>query len=159
MRRTTATPLIVLAGVGVVVGFLVEVASVSAGRASIIPPVTLTVSLVAVAIILIALSWPIRRSTTGHATRRIDPFRAMRVAALAKASSHAGALVAGATVGILLFLLTRPILPALGSLWLVIASIVGSVALVVAALVAEWFCTVPKDDDDDAAPGGAPSHT
>lgn len=159
MRRTSATPLTVLAAVGVVFGFLLEVASVSAGRASIIPPSTFTISLVAVAVVLIALSWPIRRSTTGRASRRIDPFRAMRVAALAKASSHAGSLVVGATVGILLFLLTRPILPALGSLWLVIASIVGSVALVVAALVAEWFCTVPKDDDDDAAPGGAPSHT
>lgn len=159
MKRTTATPLIVLAAVGVVFGYLLEVATVSAGRASIIPPVTLAVSLVAIAIVLVALSWPIRRSTTGRATRRIDPFRAMRVAALAKASSHAGSLVAGAAIGILLFLLTRPIVPALGSFWLVIASIVGSVALVVAALVAEWFCTVPKDEDDDAAPGGAPSHT
>lgn len=159
MRRTSATPLIVLAAVGVVFGYLLEVATVSAGRASIIPPVTLAVSLVAIAIVLVALSWPIRRSTTGRATRRIDPFRAMRVAALAKASSHAGSLVAGAAIGILLFLLTRPIVPALGSFWLVIASIVGSVALVVAALVAEWFCTVPKDEDDDAAPGGAPSHT
>ncbi|MGK9146068.1 DUF3180 domain-containing protein [Plantibacter flavus] len=159
MKRTTPTPLIVLAATGVVFGFLLEVASVSGGGASIIPPVTFSVSLVAIAIILIALAWPIRRSTTGRATKRIDPFRAMRVVALAKASSHAGALVAGATVGILLFVLTRPIMPALGSLWLVIASIVGSAALVVAALVAEWFCTVPKDEDDDAAPGGAPSHT
>ncbi|HXH34302.1 MAG TPA: DUF3180 domain-containing protein [Plantibacter sp.] len=159
MKRTSATPLIVLAAVGVVFGYLLEVATVSAGRASIIPPVTLAVFLVAIAIVLVALSWPIRRSTTGRATRRIDPFRAMRVAALAKASSHAGSLVAGAAIGILLFLLTRPIVPALGSFWLVIASIVGSVALVVAALVAEWFCTVPKDEDDDAAPGGAPSHT
>lgn len=155
MNRTSATPLIILGAVGVVGGFLGEVATVSGGRPSIIPPVTLAISLIAIAIVLIAISLPIRRATTGRTKRRIDPFRALRIAALAKASSLAGSLVFGASVGVLLFLLTRPIVPAVGSFWLVIASIVGSAALVAAALVAEWFCTVPKDDDDDAP--GAPA--
>lgn len=150
MKRTSATPLIILGAAGLVIGFLGEVATVSAGRPSVIPPLTLAISLIAIAIVLVAISLPIRRATTGRAHHRIEPFRAMRIAALAKASSLAGSLVLGGSVGVLLFLLTRPIVPAVGSFWLVIASIVGSAALVAAALVAEWFCTVPKDDDDDA---------
>ena len=92
---------------------------------------------------------PIRRATAGAQTAPVDPFRAVRVAMLAKASTLVGAGVAGVAAGLLAFLITRPVAPSLGSTGPVIAAIVGGLVLVAAGLVAEHLCTIRKDDDDE----------
>jgi hypothetical protein len=79
---------------------------------------------------------------------RIDPFRALRAATLARASSLLGAIMAGFGAGLLLFLLSRPIDPPVGSTVAMLALIASAIILVVAALIAEQFCTLPKDPDD-----------
>ena len=76
------------------------------------------------------------------------PTRAVRVAMLAKASSVVGAVIAGLAAGMLVFLLTRPVAP-VGSTVAVIATLVGALVLLAAALVAEHLCTIRKDDDDE----------
>ena len=91
---------------------------------------------------------PIRRAITGRSSEPIDPFRAVRVAMLAKASSVVGAVLAGIATGLLVFLLTRPVAP-VGSTVAVIATLAGSLVLLVAALVAEHLCTIRKDDHDE----------
>jgi hypothetical protein len=149
VNRTRVTSLIALAIAGAVVGYLGELAFVAAGGAAIVPPISLPVTLVGVGAVVVALAWPIRRAVKGTVKTRIDPFRAMRVAVLAKASSLVGALLTGAGAGILLFLGTRSVLPGLGSVWLAIATTAGAAILLAAGLLAEHFCTLPPGDDTE----------
>ena len=98
--------------------------------------------------IVVVLAWPIRRAVRGTSKQRVDPFRAMRIAALAKASSLVGALVLGFGVGLALFLLTRAVVPSLGNVWLALATAIGAGLLLAGGLIAEWFCTLPPDDPE-----------
>ena len=56
--------------------------------------------------------WPIRRAVKGKATKHLDPFRAMRIAVLAKACSLSGALVLGRRPRHHAVPLTRSVVPA-----------------------------------------------
>jgi dolichol kinase len=148
MTRTHSTTLIAVGLVGLVVGFLMELGYAATGHAVFVPPLSLPLALVVIAIIVLAFAVPIRRSVTGRSRERINPFRAMRVAALAKASSLAGGVLLGVTIGILLYLLSRTAIPAIGSIWLTVGSAVAAAVLMAAGLVAEFFCTIPPADDD-----------
>ncbi|PPG48877.1 DUF3180 domain-containing protein [Rathayibacter sp. AY2B3] len=152
MRRTRTSTLLGLGLAGAVAGFLLDLAIAAAGRPVLIPPLTVPLTLIVVAALVLGFAIPIHRATKGTLRRRIDPFRAMRVVVLAKASSHVGALLLGASGGILVYLLSRAI-PSLGSVWQDVATIVGALVLLVAGLVAEHLCTIPPSDDDDSAVG------
>ncbi|PPI20597.1 DUF3180 domain-containing protein [Rathayibacter sp. AY1B5] len=152
MRRTRPSTLLGLGLAGAVAGFLLDLAIAAAGRPVLIPPLTVPLTLIVVAALVLGFAIPIHRATKGTLRRRIDPFRAMRVVVLAKASSHVGALLLGASGGILVYLLSRSI-PSLGSVWQDVATIVGALVLLVAGLVAEHLCTIPPSDDDDSAVG------
>ncbi|MCJ1671753.1 MULTISPECIES: DUF3180 domain-containing protein [unclassified Rathayibacter] len=153
MKRTRISSLLGLALVGAVAGFLIDLAIASAGRPVLIPPLTVPLTLVVVAALVIGFAIPIHRATKGTLRRPLDPFRAMRVVVLAKASSLVGALLLGASGGVLVYLLSRPVVPSLGSVWQDVAAIVGAIVLLVAGLVAEHLCTIPPTDDDDPAVG------
>lgn len=152
MKPTRIPVLLVLAAIGASVGWIVEAGLVAMGRAIAVPPVTLSVSLALVAAIIIGMAVPVFRVVRGTATKRVDPFYATRVVVLAKASSLAGALLAGGALAILGFVLTRSIVPAVGSVALTIAASVCAVALLIAGLVAEKMCTLPPQDDDTNSP-------
>lgn len=152
MRRTRISTLLGLALAGAVAGFLFDLAIAAAGRPVLVPPLTVPLTLVVVAALVLGFAIPIHRATTGTLHHPINPFCAMRVVVLAKASSHVGALLLGASGGILIYLLSRAI-PSLGSVWQDIASIVGAVVLLVAGVIAEYLCTIPPSDDDDSAVG------
>lgn len=152
MRPTSVPVLLVLAAVGAAVGWIVEAGLVAMGRAIAVPPVTLSVSLALVAVVIIGMAVPVFRVVRGTATKRVDPFYATRVVVLAKASSLGGALLAGGALAILGFVLTRSIVPAVGSVALTIAASVCAVALLIAGLVAEKMCTLPPQDDDTNSP-------
>jgi len=151
MKRTHASPLIGLGLLGLVVGFLLEIGAAASGSAIIVPPVSLPLTLAAMAAIVVGLAWRVRRSIRRRATRRMDPFWAMRVAVLSKASSLSGALLLGMAVGVVTYILTRTVVAALPSLWLTIAAAIGALLLLVGGLVAEFFCTLPPGDDEKAA--------
>ena len=152
MKPTRIPVLLVLAAIGAAVGWIVEAGLVAMGRAIAVPPVTLSVSLALVAAIIIGMAVPVFRVVRGTATKRVDPFYATRVVVLAKASSLGGALLAGGALAILGFVLTRSIMPAVGSVALTIAASVCAVALLIAGLVAEKMCTLPPQDDDTNSP-------
>ena len=159
MKRTRPTSLIGLGVLGLVVGFLGEFAAASSGLAVFVPPLTLPITLVAVAIIVVAFAVPIRRAVRGRSSRRIDPFQATRIVVPAKACGLSGALLTGAGIGILLFIFTRDVLPASNAVLLTALGTAGAVVLLVAGLVAEYFCTLPPDDkDDDPEAARARSH-
>ena len=93
------------------------------------------------------MALPVRRVSRGVPDARIDPFYATRVVMLAKASSLGGALLTGAGIAVAAYLLSRSVLPGVGSVVLAFASAAGAAILLVAGLVAEHMCTIPPDDD------------
>ncbi|MGV9195334.1 DUF3180 domain-containing protein [Microbacterium sp. MC2] len=148
MKRTSPGILVAAAVVGAAVGFLVDQLLTATGRPTFTPSPLLAILLAMLAVVLVVLALPIRRATHTPGAPPVDPFRALRIAMLAKASSLVGALVAGFAGGLLVFLLTRPVLPSLGSWGAVFATAVGGLVLVAGALIAEHLCTTRKDDDD-----------
>jgi len=148
MKRTSAPVLFVLALVGAAAGFLLDHVLTVTGRATFAPSGFLPVLLLLLAAACLALAWPVRRSVRGATPGRIDPFRALRAATLARASSLLGAILAGFGLGLLAFLLSRPVGLPVGSVVAMVALTASAVVLVAAALVAEQFCTLPKDPDD-----------
>lgn len=161
MKRTGATVLLLAAVLGIAGGFGLDHVLTMTGRPTFTPAISLPIMLVVLGGITLALALPIRRATRGTASAPLNPFRALRVAILAKASSIVGAAVLGVAIGLGAYLLTRPIDPPIGSLGAIIATAVCALALMVAALVAEHFCTLSKDDDDEHPgidPGAEPHH-
>lgn len=148
MKRTSAGVLIAVGVVGALLGFGLDQLLTSAGRATFTPSLLLPVLLILLGAADVLFALPIRRAITGADSRPVDPFRAVRVAMLAKASSIVAAVVAGVALGLLVFLLTRPV-AAVGSIVAVIATLGAALVLLAAALVAEHLCTIRKDDDDE----------
>lgn len=153
MKRTGPAVIIVSAALGAAAGFLLDQLLTSAGRPTFTPMLTLPILLVLLGATVVALAVPIRRSTHGSGAR-VNPFRAVRIAMLAKAASIVGAAIGGLALGLLIFLTSRPVTPSIGSMATVIATAVCGALLVAAALVAEHLCTIRKDHDDEQ-PGGA----
>jgi len=143
MSRTRPTPLLLAALVGLLLAFALDSVLAMRGAAVLVPPVSLAVALVLIGVVVLALAWPVRRAAQG--ARRIDPFYATRVVVLAKASALAGALLAGAAAGILIYLLSRAVVP-LGSTLAAGGTLIAAALLVVAALVAEHLCALPPDE-------------
>ncbi|MDQ4215184.1 DUF3180 domain-containing protein [Microbacterium capsulatum] len=166
MKRTSPIVLLVLALAGGAVGFLLDHGLTTAGRATFTPAIALPILLVLLAIAVLAFAWPIRRSvrqsakpemrTAAH-RRRVDPFRAFRIAMLARASSLLGAVIVGFGAGLGAYLLSRPIQPPIGSITAVVATVVAALVLTIAALVAESFCMLPGNGPHDPdGPHGGP---
>jgi hypothetical protein len=87
---------------------------------------------------------------------RLNPLLVARFAVLAKASSLAGAIFAGAYGGIAAWALSERerLTVAAQNLAPAIAGVVGGLGLVAAALLLERACRVPKPPDDDERDGG-----
>lgn len=102
MKRTSAGLLAFLALVGAGAGFLLDQMLTATGRATFTPSLFLPVLLVLIAGASLGVAWPVRRSVRSGV--RIDPFRALRAATLARASSLLGAILAGFGAGLLAFL-------------------------------------------------------
>lgn len=164
MTRTNPGVLVICAVLGAGVGFLVDQLLTTAGASTFTPGISMAIVLALVGVVVLAFAIPIRRVIQGRSQARIDPFRAMRVVVLAKAGSILGSVVGGVAVGFIVFLLTRPVVPSVESMGTTIATVVGAVWLVVAALIAEHLCTIRRDDDDhepgpdDPGAGVTPSH-
>lgn len=154
MRRTSPGLLAVLALLGAGGGFLLDHLLTASGRSTFTPSLFLPVLLLLIAAAALGVAWPVRRSVRSGI--RIDPFRALRAATLARASSLLGAIMAGFGAGLLVFLLSRPVDPQVGSTVAMLALIGSAIILVIAALIAEQFCTLPKDPDDSEPRDRAP---
>jgi hypothetical protein len=161
VKRTHPTTLVIVGLIGTVVGLLTDAALASSGHGVIVPPVTLSVTLAVIAVLIVVLAWPIRRAIRGTAPLRIDPFRAARTAVLAKACAIMGALLAGLPLGLLLFMLTRTVLGDTSSILITASAVLGGALLLTGGLLAEWFCTLPPDDpeSDRDEPGPEPGAT
>lgn len=149
MKRTSALTLILLAAIGAVGAGVLEAALANSGHPILLPPLTLGLALLAIGVTVVVLALPIYRLARGKTVEPIDSYFATRVVMLAKASSLSGSLIAGCGVGITIYLLTRSIVPGLGSISLAIGTLIGAACLLAGGLIAENMCTIPPEDDDD----------
>jgi hypothetical protein len=156
VRRTGPGVLLIAAVIGLVVGFGVDQLLVASGRPTFTPMITLPVVLVGLGVIVLALAIPLYRATRGHSKAPVNPFRAVRIAMLAKASSIVGAALGGAGLGLLLYVLSRPTEHDPAVVTMLVATAVCGALLIVAGLIAEHLCTIRKDDNDPegSAPDG-----
>jgi len=151
VTRTRPLHLALLGVLGCAVAWFAQTVLVSMGRAVVVPPVTLAIALVAIGVIIVFMALPVRRVARRVAGASIDPFYATRIVMLAKASSLAGALLGGAGLGIVAYLITRSVVPDLGSITTAIAAAVGALVLLIGGLVAEHMCSLPPDDEEPPA--------
>ncbi len=112
-------------------------------------PATIPLALCAAAAAVLVLALPVRRWTHGDRSRPLDPLRAARTLALAKASAQAGALFTGWFLGVALAVV-RDLAIEPRRARFVVATVSALVGLVLtgAGLLAERWCRRPPDDDD-----------
>lgn len=146
MTRTGVWSVVIVALLGAGGGWLLQLL-VSAQSRPAPAPELLGPVLGFAGLAVVALAWRIRRAVRATVSVRVDPEYAVRVVALAKACTYAGALFAGAFAAFILFIATRPIVPA-PQLLASIGALVGAAMLLAGGLVAEHFCTLPPDDKD-----------
>ncbi|SDS21387.1 DUF3180 family protein [Agrococcus carbonis] len=147
MSRTSPLAIALIALLAAAVAWLLEWMLVMTGRPALVPPVTLGPALALLAVVLLLLAWPVRQAARG--ARRIDYRHATSVLGFAKASSVVGALLGGAALGALGFFGTRAVVA--GDAVLTLAIVAGGALMqLVAGLVAEHWCVLPPDDEDDA---------
>lgn len=158
MKPTRASTLISVAFVAAVGGFAVDAVLASRQAPTLLLSVPLGATLALIGVTVVLMARPVRQHVRGGVTRQraVDPLYATRVVVLAKASSLAGVLFGGFALGLVVFHLSRTVLPSLGSLVPNLLAVGGGLVLTVCALVAERMCTVrPGDDDQDDHDGTA----
>ena len=148
MTRTRPSLLLLLALLGGGAGWLLETVLVSSGRPAFIPSYPLAIALAGIGVIVVLIARPVYRAVRRTATTRVDPFYATRAVVLAKASSLTGALFGGVALGVLVFLLTRSVVPTGAAVAMTIVTVAGSIILLAGGLIAEKMCTLPPDDED-----------
>jgi len=147
VKKTNPLVLIGLTPFAFGVGFALDWALVSTGRNAIPVPWTLSICLVLIGIAVLALGARVRWAVKPIKGRRIDPIAAVTIVQLAKASAVGGALMFGATGGLLAFSVSRPVVVE-AVVPSNIGGVVASFVLVVGSLVAEWWCVLPPQDPD-----------
>lgn len=156
MTRTGPTPLILLAVLGTVIGFLLQIGLAAASLPKLRVEYTFAITIGLIALVIVVLAVPVYRATHGPLRQPIDSFYATRVLALAKASSLAGALLVGLGLGLALDLLIRSSTTTGDLVARDLASLGAAILLLVAGLVAEFLCRVPPQDDDEDHPDRGP---
>lgn len=136
-----------------VVGWAALRVWMSGGGGPIPVPVASMLLLAAIAVIVLVAAWPVRKWNSGVRTKAFDPLRAARAAVLAKASAFCGAVLIGWYSGQALLLAgDLGIEPLRNAFWSDVAGAVLAAGTVIAGMVAESWCRVnPEDDEDDDA--------
>jgi hypothetical protein len=141
--------------VGLVLGLIAAQLSAGCGYAVPTSPTSLPISLLVLAIANYLFSFPIYRYRKqlgrykeGIRPERPNPFYAVRVLILARASVLAGALFAGWHVGVIIWLVSFSVAPE--NLMLTSSfGLVAAVALTIGGLVSQWNCKTPPSSDSD----------
>lgn len=156
MTRTHPSTLVLLAVIGTVVGFLLQIALAAASAPKFRPEFTFGATLALIGIAVVALAVPVYRATHGATRRPVDAFYATRVVVLGKASGLAGALLAGLGLGLVLELIIHSGATTTETVLRVVAALGGAVLLLAGGLIAEFLCRVPPSDDDEDHPDRGP---
>ena len=154
--KSTKLSVLLLISLGTALGgFFLPAMLVGRGFQVPVSPANLLITLTAIAVVLLLLAIPIWRyrsalnKNSTQRPKRVDPFYAVRVLLLAKASSIAGALFVGWHLGVVIFQLSGVVVVQA----LIAQSFFGflaSLTLVLAAIITEQICRLPKNSEPDA---------
>ena len=157
MKPTKSKLVLIIVFGAAVFSFLAVRFLVSNGFPVPTSPTNLLVTLAAIALILAGLTIPIwlykqslTQYTKGPRPKRVDPFYAVRVLLLAKASVLAGAGFVGWHVGTVIAQLSLPV-SFTAALVQNSFGLAASLILTVAAAVSEQICRLPEDPKNDQA--------
>lgn len=170
MKPTKVSSLIITAILAAVGSFLLSEYLISQSLAVPVSKLNILVTLPVIGLTLVALAIPVIRyraqlrkfkpdpkaeATTAAAARpkRVDPFYAVRLLTLAKACSVAASLFLGWHIGVIAVQLSRPVVAADG-VWSNGFGLVGSVVLLLCAILVELICRVPNDAEPAGSTGG-----
>ena len=141
--------LVVAALVAAVLGFAVAQSFEARGGQPLPVPWTALVLLLAMAVSVLVVAWPVRRWNRGDRSRPLDPLRAARAAVLAKAASHAGAALIGWFAGQGLAVVgDLTIEPRRDRFTVALVAVLLAAAVTVSGLVAERWCRRRPDPDE-----------
>lgn len=154
MKPTKLSKLVLISLPATIAAFFVASFMVGRGLQVPVSPANLLITLAAISAVLLALSIPIWRYRSAlkqkstQRPKRVDPFYAVRVLLLAKASSLAGVLFASWHLGVVVFQISGAVV--VQNLVLQNAlGLLASLLLVIAALITEQICRLPQDQDPD----------
>jgi hypothetical protein len=156
MKVTKISTLIAVLLAAAALGYFATRLLVSRGLGVPVSALNLVMALVLISVVLLLLAIPIFRYRAALKPdqtirpKRVDPFYAVRVVLLAKATSIAGAVFAGWHIGVLGYQLASPVLVA-ESLWRNSFGLVGSLLMVIAGLITELICRLPPESDSSDA--------
>jgi Protein of unknown function (DUF3180) len=124
-----------------------------------VTPLNLILTLVAIAIILVSFAVPMVRyrralaeqlkNAAAPRPKRLNPFYAVRLLMLAKATAISGALFVGWHSGVIWMQLSAPVTP--DSTWQNAFALLASIVMVVVGLIVERLCRI-KDDSAETEP-------
>ncbi|MFM6979939.1 MAG: DUF3180 domain-containing protein [Micrococcales bacterium] len=162
MKATKATTLLIAALIAGVAGYLTATYLVTHGYPMPSSGYNLMFTLPAIAVILGLLALPIwryRRQTLKLAklktqtvsnqpptVKRVDPFYAVRILMLAKATAVASALFIGWHLSLVFIESNKPDLTS--SFFKNLVTLIGSVLALAIALVVEWICRIPDSPEN-----------
>ena len=167
MKPTKVATLLAIAlGVAVAAHLLVR-SWVANGMSTPTAPLSLQITLPSIGLVELILAAPIWRyrnqlrkiaeQKSLPRPKRVDPFYAVQVLLIAKASAIAAAIFAGGYLGVLALQLSLPVIAWPAVIQNVIG-LAGALVLAVAALIVERICRIPQDGNgtengQKAAPG------
>lgn len=157
MQRTSLLVISAFAAVGLAVGLLLQLARSTQGQAALVPPISLSLTLVVLGGVLLVLGVSLRRAVTRKSGKMVNPFHAVRLLAGARAGQFVGALFGGFGAGLALQLLSRSVIPP-ASTWLpMVIVLAAGIVLGVCGYIAESLCRVPPNEPetDDTQAGTA----
>lgn len=162
MKPTRVLTLVGWAVSAATAGFLFAKFRVAIGAQIPVTPWNLIVTLAAIAVILAVFAlpmWRYRRAlaqklkdASAPRPKRLNPFYAVRLLALAKATAISGALFAGWHLGVIWLQLSSPVTSA--AVWQNVAGLVAAKLMVIFGLLVERICRVPDDSDAQKAEAG-----
>jgi hypothetical protein len=166
MKPTKILSLVIAAASAAIATYLLIRLAVASGFQVPVANLNLILVLPIIGLIVLGMTWPIIRyrraiSDLAKATaagnpgvkrpKRVDPFYAVRLLLLAKASSISGALFIGWHLGAVAIQAGLPVITE--SIWLNFSALIGSLIMTACAVVAEFICRIRQSGDVDLAAG------
>lgn len=146
-------------------GYLISKFTTANGGQVPVTPINLILTFITIAIILGILALPMVRyrralteqTKTPNAPRpkRLNPFYAVRLLVLAKATAISGSMFTGWHVGVIWMQLSSPVTPQ--SIWQNVSGLVASIVMVVIGVIVERICRIT--DEGGSAESATPNLT
>jgi large-conductance mechanosensitive channel len=143
-----------------IAGYLFAKYVVASGGQVPVAPLNLILTFLAIAAILAIFAAPMfryrkelaqqRKDPAAPRPKRLNPFYAVRLVFLAKATAIAGSLFSGWQAGVIWFQISSPVTP--GSVWQNVVAFIAAIIMAVVALIIERICRITEDVSNKDSP-------